>query len=144
MYGILVDVTKCTACEKCVHACTVQNKLDVSKSERDRAVTTDGLSANRLATVLKVDDKRFARKSCMHCLEPSCVSACLVGGLTKSPEGPVIYDRNKCIGCWPVPSKYLDTNGIKPYHSWSNAICAAIVWLRMNDRRVSRPARKER
>jgi formate dehydrogenase iron-sulfur subunit len=27
------------------------------------------------------------------------VSACLVGGLSKSPEGPVIYDRDKCIGC---------------------------------------------
>jgi formate dehydrogenase iron-sulfur subunit len=35
----------------------------------------------------------------MHCLEPSCVSTCLVGGITKSPEGPVIYDLDKCIGC---------------------------------------------
>jgi formate dehydrogenase iron-sulfur subunit len=99
MYGILIDVTKCTACEKCVHVCTEYNNLDVIKAERDRAVTSDGLSANRLSTVLKVDEKRFARKSCMHCLEPSCVSACLVGGLTKSPEGPVLYDSDKCIGC---------------------------------------------
>jgi formate dehydrogenase iron-sulfur subunit len=35
----------------------------------------------------------------MHCLEPSCVAACLVGGLTKSAEGPVLYDASKCIGC---------------------------------------------
>jgi formate dehydrogenase iron-sulfur subunit len=35
----------------------------------------------------------------MHCLEPSCVSACLVGGLTLTEEGAVIYDPNKCIGC---------------------------------------------
>jgi formate dehydrogenase iron-sulfur subunit len=35
----------------------------------------------------------------MHCEEPSCVSACLVGGITKSPEGPVVYDPDKCIGC---------------------------------------------
>ena len=26
MYGILVDVTKCTACEKCVAACVERNK----------------------------------------------------------------------------------------------------------------------
>jgi formate dehydrogenase iron-sulfur subunit len=35
----------------------------------------------------------------MHCLEPSCVAACLVGGLTKTAEGPVVYDPDRCIGC---------------------------------------------
>lgn len=99
MYGILIDVTLCTACEKCVYACIEQNKLDLRRAERDRAVTPDGLSANRLSTVLSVDEGRFARKSCMHCLEPSCVSACLVGGLMKTPDGPVVYDPDKCIGC---------------------------------------------
>ena len=99
MYGILVDVTRCTACEKCVVACTNQNDKDLARAEKDRAMTTDGLSANRLSTVLEVDAGRFARKSCMHCLEPSCVSACLVGGLTKTPDGPVVYDASKCIGC---------------------------------------------
>ncbi|MFZ5979155.1 MAG: 4Fe-4S dicluster domain-containing protein [Candidatus Zixiibacteriota bacterium] len=99
MYGILIDVTRCTACEKCVYACIEQNNLDLRQAEKDRAVTPDGLSAHRLSTVLKVDQGRFARKSCMHCLEPSCVSACLVGGLTKTPDGPVVYDADKCIGC---------------------------------------------
>ena len=99
MYSILVDVTKCIACEKCVMACVERNRLDPDKAELDRAITGDGLSANRLSTILEVSDGRFARKSCLHCLEPSCVSACLVGGLTKSPEGPVIYDPDKCIGC---------------------------------------------
>ncbi len=99
MYGILVDVTKCTACEKCVVACTESKGRSLKAAERDRAVISDGLSADRLATILNVGEGRFARKSCMHCLEPACVSACLVGGLTKSPGGPVIYDRDKCIGC---------------------------------------------
>ncbi len=99
MNGILVDVTKCTACEKCVAACVERNSKSLLKAERDRAVTSDGLSAERLSTVIKVDDGRFARKSCMHCLEPSCVSACLVGGLTKTQDGAVIYDSDKCIGC---------------------------------------------
>jgi len=99
MYGILIDITKCIACEKCVLACVKRNNLDVQLAEKDRATKVDGLSSNRLSTVLKVDDNRFARKSCMHCLEPSCVSACLVSGLTKSAEGPVVYDPDKCIGC---------------------------------------------
>jgi len=99
MYAILVDVTKCIGCERCVAACIQVNGLDVHSAETDRATVSDGLSANRFSTVLQVDDGRFARKSCMHCLEPSCVSACLVGGLTKTPKGPVVYDSDKCIGC---------------------------------------------
>jgi formate dehydrogenase iron-sulfur subunit len=99
MYGILVDVTRCIACDKCVVACAERNGIDPQSAERDRAVIRDGLSSNRLSTVMAVDDGRFARKSCMHCLEPSCVSACLVGGITKSAEGPVVYDPKKCIGC---------------------------------------------
>jgi formate dehydrogenase iron-sulfur subunit len=99
MYAILVDVTKCTCCELCVQACVDINHLDKTRADVDRAILSDGLSANRLSSVLKVSDGRFARKSCMHCLEPSCVSACLVGGITKRPDGPVVYDPDKCIGC---------------------------------------------
>ena len=35
----------------------------------------------------------------MHCNEPACASACLVGALTKTPEGPVTYNKDVCIGC---------------------------------------------
>lgn len=99
MYAILVDITKCTGCERCVAACLETNNLDPVRANIDRLEARDGLSANRLMAIENVDDGRFARKSCMHCVEPSCVSACLVGGLTKSVEGPVIYDSAKCIGC---------------------------------------------
>jgi formate dehydrogenase iron-sulfur subunit len=99
MKAILVDVTKCTGCERCVDACVDEHGLDPVKAQADRAVTKDGLSENRLLSVPKVEEGRFVRLSCMHCLEPSCVSACLVGGITKSPDGPVVYDPDKCIGC---------------------------------------------
>ena len=99
MKAILVDVTKCTGCERCVAACIEENGLNEQKAQVDRAVTKDGLSDNRFLSVPKVDEGRFVRMSCMHCLEPSCVSACLVGGLTKTPDGPVVYDADKCIGC---------------------------------------------
>jgi len=99
MYAILIDVTKCRGCEQCVAACVEANELDERRAATDRVATPDGLSANRFSTVVPVEDGRFARKACMHCIEPSCVSACLVGGLTKSEGGPVRYDASKCIGC---------------------------------------------
>jgi formate dehydrogenase iron-sulfur subunit len=35
----------------------------------------------------------------MHCHDPACASACPVAALIKLPEGPVVYDDARCIGC---------------------------------------------
>jgi formate dehydrogenase iron-sulfur subunit len=99
MDAILADVTKCIGCEKCVAACIGKNNLNLEKSYFDRETSRDGLSADRFLSIKKISEGRYARFSCMHCIEPACVSACLVGGITKSKEGPVIYDPDKCIGC---------------------------------------------
>lgn len=99
MNAILVDVTRCTGCERCVSACVEAHHLDPWLAERDRASVKDGLSSHRLLSIESLGNGRFARKSCMHCLEPSCASACIVGALKKTPEGPVTYDPEKCIGC---------------------------------------------
>jgi formate dehydrogenase iron-sulfur subunit len=99
MFGILVDVTRCTGCERCVEACVRENGLDPVAAEADRATSPDGLSAHRYCTLLRAPEGRSLRHACMHCLEPSCVSACLVGGLEKTSTGAVTYDPEKCIGC---------------------------------------------
>jgi formate dehydrogenase iron-sulfur subunit len=56
------------------------------------------LSANA-NTVVQEKGDYFVRRQCMHCLSPSCASVCPVGALEKTPEGPVVYDAAKCIGC---------------------------------------------
>jgi len=35
----------------------------------------------------------------MHCIDPACVSACIVGAFTVAEDGPVIYDASRCLGC---------------------------------------------
>jgi Fe-S-cluster-containing dehydrogenase component len=46
------------------------------------------------------DGFAFTKKSCMHCLDPSCVSACPVSAMTKDPDtGIVRYSVDACIGC---------------------------------------------
>jgi formate dehydrogenase iron-sulfur subunit len=121
MYSILVDVTKCTGCEKCVEACIKKNELDAEKSYHDFVRSRDGLSSDRLVTIKKIDGSHFSRLSCMHCNDPACVSACLVGGITKSKEGPVIYDPDKCIGCrycmlaCPFHIPQYEWDAVRPY-----------------------------
>jgi len=97
MKAILIDTTKCTGCQTCIKACvTAHAQAANAPADRD---SKDGLSAYHYSSILKVDGTHFAKKQCMHCLEPACTAACPVGAIRKTEEGPVVYDPNKCIGC---------------------------------------------
>ena len=97
MKAMLFDVRRCNGCMKCIEACC---SLNQSTEEGERACfSRDDLSARRYTTLSKTEEGRFVRRLCLHCLEPSCASACLVGALKKTKDGPVVYDASKCIGC---------------------------------------------
>jgi formate dehydrogenase iron-sulfur subunit len=99
--GILNDVTLCIGCERCVEACVQQNKLP--RDFLAHFTAKDGLSGHRLTSIVRTegknDDWRLVRRQCLHCLEPSCMSACLVGAFSVNADGAVEYDADKCIGC---------------------------------------------
>lgn len=97
MKAILIDVTKCTGCERCVEACRDSHKLGPDIPARK--LSGDGLSSRRLSTVLTLPDQRFVKKQCVHCLEPGCVGACPVHAIDKTKKGPVVYNPSRCMGC---------------------------------------------
>lgn len=92
--GFLFDATICIGCGACYEACKEANKLPQTNID----FLKDHLSNNTFTVVEQYSDL-YARKLCMHCNEPACVSVCLVGALTKSSTGAVIYEADKCIGC---------------------------------------------
>ena len=96
--AILTDTTLCTGCEKCVVACKEENDLGKDQARRWRK-RIDDLSSTRFTTILRRPGGHNVRQQCRHCKDPACVSACLVGALQKTDEGPVIYDSDKCMGC---------------------------------------------
>ena len=97
-FAILTDTTKCTGCETCVAACKEANGLGRDQPQRWQS-RIDDLSSTRFTTIIRRPGARFVRQQCRHCLEPACVSACLVGALQKTAEGPVVYDGDRCMGC---------------------------------------------
>ncbi len=88
--AILIDITKCVGCQQCAIACKEENNLpDIEETK---------LSATAY-TVVEERGDHYVRRLCMHCNEPTCVSVCPVGAFDKTPEGAIIYNENKCIGC---------------------------------------------
>ena len=110
--GVLVDTTLCIGCRKCEEACNRRNHLprtaesfsdkDVLRSFR-RPTETAFTVVNQFPGSPSPDQaglpQTFCKVQCMHCLYPSCVSACIVAALTKLADGAVIYNPTICIGC---------------------------------------------
>ena len=110
--GCLVDLTRCIGCRKCEEACNSVNGLpppdrrfedltvlDLKRRPDEKTFTV----VNRYTSGL-VDERNqlvptFVKLQCMHCQDPACASACIVGALTKKENGAVHYDVRKCIGC---------------------------------------------
>ncbi|MFA6147490.1 MAG: 4Fe-4S dicluster domain-containing protein [bacterium] len=107
-YGMLIDTTKCIGCRSCEEACNEKNKLakpDVSFSsetvfEKKRDTTPEAFTVvNKFPNPKDPEKPIFVRKQCMHCNQPACATACLVKALEKTPEGPVKYNKDRCMGC---------------------------------------------
>jgi len=95
--AILTDTTLCIGCRQCVLACKRTYRLPPDKPRRWEL--EDGLSATSWTAIASGPRGVFVRRHCLHCLEPACVSACPVGALRKTPEGPVVYEQARCMGC---------------------------------------------
>ncbi len=109
-YGMLVDTTICIGanCRKCEETCKKANDrslddLDLTDNtvfDKARRTDPDNYTVvNRYADPKDSDNSIYVKRQCMHCDEPACASACLVKAFTKTPEGPVIYNKDICIGC---------------------------------------------
>ncbi|MCK4658417.1 MAG: 4Fe-4S dicluster domain-containing protein [Phycisphaerae bacterium] len=127
LMGVLVDITKCIGCRRCEFACkeATQKAAEVRadgpckegdlfkpqplETYEDKSVfDSDGLRRpephchTRISRFPNPQDETkpvYAKYNCLHCVDPSCMSACIVGAFRKLPEGPVLYDAWKCMGC---------------------------------------------
>jgi len=91
MKAFLIDITKCIGCGACTQACQQINDLPVEKDPAKLSST--------VWTTVQHRDGLNVKRQCMHCEDPACASVCPVKALHKTPEGPVVYDASRCIGC---------------------------------------------
>jgi formate dehydrogenase iron-sulfur subunit len=101
-FSMLYDAPKCVGCRACQTACKERSNLSPVKDPENLYEAPMELNSENW-TLIKLyngeEGSSFVKNQCMHCLEPACVSVCPVGALQKTPEGPVVYHADRCIGC---------------------------------------------
>src|SRR6266545_840847 len=112
--GMLYDSTRCVGCRACVTKCKEANNLPYDRSNGaiyDAPADLSNTTKNIIKVASSGDKSAFMKQQCMHCVDPSCVSVCMMGALHKEGEGTrkidgekkgtgiVLYDKNTCVGC---------------------------------------------
>jgi formate dehydrogenase iron-sulfur subunit len=100
--GMLIDTTMCVGCRSCERACKSANNLpDSAPEDKEKLNDVTFTVVETRAVPTKEDPKAVqpVKMQCMHCNNPACASVCPVGAFTKTADGPVVYDRDRCIGC---------------------------------------------
>lgn len=111
--GMLFDSTLCIGCKACVSKCKEVNGMPpVTMGDETQWDSARDLSPKTL-NVIKVyeqgeaahkdqvmDGFAFEKRSCMHCVDPGCVSVCPVTAMRRNPiTGIVTHHPDVCIGC---------------------------------------------
>lgn len=102
-YGVLVDLTACVGCRTCEAACAEANGLPEPDWSDDFSYETKRSATEEQWSVINRHETSrgevFVKRQCMHCAQPACAAACLTKAMVKTPEGPVIWRSDKCMGC---------------------------------------------
>jgi Fe-S-cluster-containing dehydrogenase component len=139
-WGSFIDLTKCDGCPglsvpACVSACRKENSSkfpqpaeeienywprNTKEDWSDKKDLTTRLTPYNWLFVQKVtvnhNGKKvqvFVPRRCMHCDNPPCANLCPFGAQYKTPEGPVLINKDLCLGgrkcrqvCpWGIPAR---------------------------------------
>ncbi len=131
-WGMVIDIEKCIGCGQCVRACKKENNVPlepeyfrtwveryvVSMDDMDHPIVDspnggyDGFP-DAPGTVGNIKTF-FVPKLCNHCVNSPCVQVCPVGATFDSPDGVVLVDKERCLGCrycvqaCPYGCRYID------------------------------------
>jgi formate dehydrogenase beta subunit len=102
--GLLYDSTRCVGCKACVVKCKEVGDLPADVDGYggglyDAPEDLNESTRNIIKLVKDGDETGYVKRQCMHCVDPACVDACMMGALGKREFGIVTWENNKCIGC---------------------------------------------
>ncbi|HET6498593.1 MAG TPA: 4Fe-4S dicluster domain-containing protein, partial [Coriobacteriia bacterium] len=104
-FAMVIDVTACIGCRRCVYACVGENNIGrysgftyITIFEMEHG-SIDLKTARADFAEGGRPDKWYLPVQCMQCAKPTCVYGCPVKATWKEPDGIVVMDHGKCIAC---------------------------------------------
>ncbi len=104
-FAMAIDLKKCIGCRKCAYACRIENNLGRDSGflwiELHRMHRGSFELEDSEAFYLEAANPKFWHLAvgCQQCENPPCVQACPVQATWRDPDGIVVIDYDKCIGC---------------------------------------------
>jgi anaerobic dimethyl sulfoxide reductase subunit B len=106
-YAFTFYASACSGCKTCQEACKEKNNLPVGMLWR-RVIEVTGGEWHKVGQAW--ENSIFAYNlslACNHCVHPKCAGVCPTDAYNVRPDGIVMIDPSKCIGCgycaWACP-----------------------------------------
>lgn len=93
---IFARLDRCVGCHTCDIACAVEHSKSKNLFE---AISEQPAPKNRVYVEWVPPDHKVP-VLCRHCEDAPCMHACISGAISRTGEGVVITNSDKCIGCW--------------------------------------------
>ncbi len=102
-----LDVSSCSGCKACQVACKDRHGLETGRLWR-RVVEVEGGEWRREGEAWRATVFAYSLSiSCLHCQAPACLAGCPSGAITRQPDGLVVVNEGRCLGCrycsWACP-----------------------------------------
>lgn len=97
MKRIYVNENRCLGCRLCEYECMFAGSgLDAMFKLKGRL----GEFVPKIKVEGEDGEEVHFAVNCRHCTNAICVQSCIAGALSKTEEGMVAIDREKCVGCF--------------------------------------------
>ena len=106
-YAFRFDSSGCSGCKACQAACKDKNNLPAGVFWRRVIEVSGGDWAQENGAWVNTVFVYNLSMACNHCVHPKCAGVCPVDAYTVRPDGIVLLDSARCVGCgycnWACP-----------------------------------------